>query len=301
MKDETLCIGAVVVALFMVGGLAFLTWWDDRDSNDKKEDEILLAKEGDEVSVDYTGRFLGSGGELGAMFDTTIPEDARNESIPKASAFTIRDTYDDLTFTIGSGQMIKGFDEGVLGMTVGSIKYITVPSEEGYGDVVPELKINISSKTSIPLREDIPADEFKVRFPNIDPASRESFMHPFWNWEVKIIEQDPDTVTILNQPGYEGVYGKFNWNVTVSDMSSSRNVITLTHDITGIDTTQPVLFPDIMFLDPVWAKKATEANQGQEPPTGIVTNVGGIITIDFNREVSGRTLVFKVIMNSIVR
>lgn len=301
MKDETLCIGAVVVALFMVGGLAFLTWWDERDSDDKKEEEILLAKEGDEVSVDYTGRFLGSRGELGALFDTTIPEDAHNESIPKASAFTIRDTYDDLTFTIGSGQMIAGFDTGVLGMTVGSIKYITVPPEEGYGDVLPELKFNISSKTSIPLREDISADEFKVRFPFIDPASQESFMHPFWNWEVKIIEEDPDTVTILNQPAYQAVYGNFNWNVTISDISSSKNIITLTHDINGIDTTQPILFPDIMLLDPEWAQKATEANQGQEPPTGIVTNVGGIITIDFNREVSGRTLVFKVIMNSIMR
>jgi hypothetical protein len=51
MNDETLCIGAVVVAILMVGGLAFLTWWDERDSDDNKEDEILMVKEGDEYLV----------------------------------------------------------------------------------------------------------------------------------------------------------------------------------------------------------------------------------------------------------
>ena len=37
------------------------------------------------------------------------------------------------SFTIGSGQVIPGFDKGVLGMIVGQEKTFTVSPEEGYG------------------------------------------------------------------------------------------------------------------------------------------------------------------------
>ncbi|OGN98979.1 MAG: peptidylprolyl isomerase, partial [Chloroflexi bacterium RBG_13_51_18] len=38
-----------------------------------------------------------------------------------------------LTFTIGSGQVIPGFDNAVRGMKVGDIKTVTLPPEEAYG------------------------------------------------------------------------------------------------------------------------------------------------------------------------
>lgn len=38
-----------------------------------------------------------------------------------------------LEFTVGAGQMIKGFDTGVEGMAVGEKKSISVAPEEGYG------------------------------------------------------------------------------------------------------------------------------------------------------------------------
>jgi FKBP-type peptidyl-prolyl cis-trans isomerase FkpA len=37
------------------------------------------------------------------------------------------------TFTIGSGQVISGFDQGVLGMLVGGTRTILVPASMGYG------------------------------------------------------------------------------------------------------------------------------------------------------------------------
>jgi len=37
------------------------------------------------------------------------------------------------SFTVGSGQVIPGFDKGVLGMAVGEEKTFTVSPEEGYG------------------------------------------------------------------------------------------------------------------------------------------------------------------------
>ena len=39
-----------------------------------------------------------------------------------------------LKFTIGSGQLIKGFDQAVIDMTVGEKKTVTIPPEKGYGE-----------------------------------------------------------------------------------------------------------------------------------------------------------------------
>lgn len=40
---------------------------------------------------------------------------------------------DPLEFTVGSGEIIPGIDEGIIGMTVGERRNITVPPEKGYG------------------------------------------------------------------------------------------------------------------------------------------------------------------------
>lgn len=67
------------------------------------------AKKGDVVRVHYTGRLTG-----GEQFDSSIGREP-------------------LEFTVGGGQMIKGFDTGVEGMTVGEKKVINVAPEDGYG------------------------------------------------------------------------------------------------------------------------------------------------------------------------
>ena len=45
-----------------------------------------------------------------------------------------------ISFVLGSGQMISGFDTAVDGMSVGETKTVTLTPEEAYGDVNPEAK-----------------------------------------------------------------------------------------------------------------------------------------------------------------
>lgn len=66
-------------------------------------------KEGDTVKVHYTGTL-----EDGSQFDSSQGKDP-------------------LEFVVGGGQMIAGFDKGVLGMTVGEKKSITLGPEDAYG------------------------------------------------------------------------------------------------------------------------------------------------------------------------
>lgn len=74
-------------------------------------------KEGTSVSVNYTGRL-----EDGAIFDTSLQE-GRNP----------------LTVILGQGQLIPGFENGLMGMSVGEKKTIEIQPEEAYGEVNPQL------------------------------------------------------------------------------------------------------------------------------------------------------------------
>ncbi|MGN6401408.1 MAG: FKBP-type peptidyl-prolyl cis-trans isomerase [Flavisolibacter sp.] len=56
-----------------------------------------------------------------------------------------------LEFTVGSGQVIKGFDEGVKGMAVGEKKTVEIPVGEAYGEKQQEMMIEFP-------KEQFPAD-----------------------------------------------------------------------------------------------------------------------------------------------
>jgi len=72
-------------------------------------------KAGDEISVHYRGTL-----EDGTEFDNSYE---RGQAI---------------TFTAGSGQMISGFDDAVIGMTQGEVKTVTFGPDEAYGDIDPD-------------------------------------------------------------------------------------------------------------------------------------------------------------------
>ena len=90
---------------------------------------MAQAKTGDKISVHYTGKLTD-----GTLFDSSAEREP-------------------LEFEIGSGMVIKGFDEGVTGMSVGEKKTVHIPAAEAYGDMNPEY-MAIFNKAEIP--SDIP-------------------------------------------------------------------------------------------------------------------------------------------------
>jgi FKBP-type peptidyl-prolyl cis-trans isomerase FkpA len=70
------------------------------------------AKDGDTVHVRYTGTLLN-----GTKFDSTA--DHGDEPFK---------------FTLGKGEVIKGWDEGVVGMKIGGKRTLRIPADLGYGD-----------------------------------------------------------------------------------------------------------------------------------------------------------------------
>ena len=78
----------------------------------------VVAK-GDNISVYYTGRLVN-----GTVFDTNVGKEPLN-------------------FTVGAGQMIAGFDQGVIGMKLNQNKTITIPAAQAYGAVNPALIVTV--------------------------------------------------------------------------------------------------------------------------------------------------------------
>jgi FKBP-type peptidyl-prolyl cis-trans isomerase SlyD len=85
--------------------------------------KVKVVKESDYVQVDYTGKL-----EEGTVFDTSIKDDAI-----EAGIYNPERDYQPLGFTVAAGQMIKGFDSGVVGMAVGDEKTLVIPPEDAYG------------------------------------------------------------------------------------------------------------------------------------------------------------------------
>jgi peptidylprolyl isomerase len=54
-----------------------------------------------------------------------------------------------IEFEVGSGQLIKGFDEGVMGMSQGEKKTINIPAAEAYGEY-NEMATQYIEKTNFP-------------------------------------------------------------------------------------------------------------------------------------------------------
>jgi peptidylprolyl isomerase len=77
---------------------------------------MAIAKNGDFVQLHYTGSL-----EDGTIFDSSLDREP-------------------LEFQVGGGGIIQGFNDAVVGMEVESEKEVTLPPDQGYGDLRDDLK-----------------------------------------------------------------------------------------------------------------------------------------------------------------
>lgn len=117
-------------------------------------------KDGDTVSLHYTGSL-----DDGTVFDSS-------------------EGGQPLSFVVGSGQVIPGFDDGVRGMTVGESRDIVITPEQAYGDYHEEL-VKVVPRSAFP--------------PNVTPAVGLAFeleLPSGQTMPVRIIDVEGDNVTL---------------------------------------------------------------------------------------------------------
>ena len=121
-------------------------------------------KLGDNVTVNYTGKL-----EDGSIFYTSLTEGR-----------------EPLSATLGQGQLIEGFENGLLEMSIGESKTIEIEPEQAYGLYNPEFKTKV---------------ERSLFPPNVQPGETLQGNSPNGPVIVKVWEVDEETVTIdANHP-----------------------------------------------------------------------------------------------------
>lgn len=126
-KDGKAFIGFIIVLILAIVGVAYtvthkttvsstqnimtITTKDGLQMTDEVIGTGAEAVSGKQVSVHYTGTLTD-----GKKFDSSL------------------DRGQPFTFNLGTGQVIKGWDEGVVGMKVGGKRKLVIPANLAYGN-----------------------------------------------------------------------------------------------------------------------------------------------------------------------
>jgi FKBP-type peptidyl-prolyl cis-trans isomerase 2 len=262
-----------------------------------------VAAVGDVVKVDYIGRF-----ENGSIFDTSMEDVAK-----QAGIYDPRREYQPLVFTIGAGEMIKGFDRGVLGMKVGETKNITVLPEEGYG-LLDERKIQ-----KIPIEEEIPLE---YTFPRTFTVPISQFNLNFGSGhKVGDIVEVPGTPLNASVVELTDEHASLSWQLKKGDTFSTSNVpwsekviasddenITIKHQVALGETIEFESVPWNATVTNITGKNFT-LHHNRIPDTSINTLFGVTrvrftednIIMDSNHPLAGKTLIFTVTLRAILQ
>lgn len=249
-----------------------------------------VVQAGDTVSVNYIGFF-----DDGRVFDTSIQAVAEdNATYPKAVSFQPRRTYTPLSFPVGgpSSTVIEGFEQGVLlptPMRVGEVREVTVPPEIGYGPTDPTKVDMRPLRVELTQFESLLRTEFEDQFQR-EPVAGRTFKHPVWEWNTTIVEASGDFVTLMHVPevGMTLRPSFVAWDVQVVDVDTSANGglgrIVVLHlltpsDIDNVQATDERGDFRVVDLDPV----------------------AETYTADYNQEVVGQTLTFRIELVDISR
>jgi peptidylprolyl isomerase len=121
----------------------------------------IVAQAGDTAGIYYRG-LLDNGTEFDSNMNTTP-----------------------LEFTLGSGQMIAGFDKAVIGMAIGEEKTVKLPADEAYGPYYPDLVVTVNRSANFSVANPVVGNFLTVTNPSTGETMR-----------VRILNATPSTITV---------------------------------------------------------------------------------------------------------
>lgn len=283
-RGKTWVFGVVILVAFVAGFLLI---------NGEQLTGFVIAEPaaaGDRVAVLYTGTL-----DDGTVFDTNVEDVANAAGIDKP-AFPL------FEFTLGTGQVIPGFDAGITGMRTGETKTIVIPPEEAYGLVDPAL-VQVVPRTSeldreqeLTIEDSIPEADFIELFAVQEVG--DIFTPPGGDFDYEIIANEDGLVTYraLVEEGESYTFPGVDWPAEVLSIEGTTAMIR--HDPEPGER-ESQLGTEVIEVTEDQVIITVNPELGQEIFTLLgVGRVVGVseeeVTIDFNNELAGEQLTFEV-------
>jgi FKBP-type peptidyl-prolyl cis-trans isomerase 2 len=261
---------------------------------------ILTVQLGDNATVNYIGSF-GSGAELGRTFDTSIFSVYQNNvTYPKSLEFGLSHSGDPANYTPlpthigGSGQYtignltfgttVTGFWQGLIGMTGNSTRYIVIPSDLGYGPLNPTCTQTQPLAFEVPVYASMTPSEFSATYPGVDPLIGTTFNDPVYGWSDLVLNVNTTAIVVDHLPTLGQTTLSGGWNITVTAISTSQ--------ISVLNLLTPSNYGRVLGTF-----ATSQTCNGQPQAHFLVSGVNpaqGTYTTNWNSEVTGQTLVFRV-------
>lgn len=290
-KNWVIIVSILVVIGLAVAGYIYLGNKTGTDMTNTESTGKTVVSSGDTVSVDYVGRL-----EDGTIFDSSLEEFAK-----QMKNYTPGRKFEPLEFKVGAGQMIPGFDAGVVGMKLGEKKTLTIAPKDAYGELKEE-QIDAKYLQDV-FTEVVPRENFKDIVTQTVPKSAlgESGKDltvgkviEAGTMKAKVTAIDGDNVTVeienTGNPFYGkklavGLTGEFEGNSVVVKKLTDKEVTIEVND----------------KANPFYGKKI---EVGMEWMAGrnkikIVAIAKDKVTIAAGPELAGKTLTFDVEIKSI--
>jgi FKBP-type peptidyl-prolyl cis-trans isomerase 2 len=258
-------------------------------------------KTGDNISVDYIGSLPD-----GKVFDTSIEKIAIENNL-----FTPGRKYKPLNFTVGKREVIKGLDEGVVGMKIGESRILTIPPEKAYGlinpmiiQIIPVIE-NISATRVLPKVLEVPLNQFESAVgPNHNIG--EIVTIPGTNINLTILNINSNVSLSYNLKVGDNIWqSRAPWNETVIKIDEKN--ITIKANVSENETIQLQGAPWNTTVVGLSNANIT-LRHNAIPDTVIPSMFGGgmrvhfnesSIIMDQNQKYAGKTLIFNVTLKSI--
>src|SRR5438309_8228633 len=117
----------MLVAAFLAASGSLWAWASDPQDKDKKDEKVITTKSG----LKYVELKEGTGDEAKAGQTVEVHYTGWLKDGTKFDSSKDRD--EPFKFKLGAGKVIKGWDEGVVGIKVGGKRKLIIPPELGYG------------------------------------------------------------------------------------------------------------------------------------------------------------------------
>ncbi|MCI4372121.1 MAG: FKBP-type peptidyl-prolyl cis-trans isomerase [Thermoplasmata archaeon] len=290
----------VILVVIAIVGAGVGVWGANYLLHPKSQASILTVAVGDNVTVNYIGSF-GSGGEIGRTFDTSIFSVYQNNvTYPKSLYFPSTHggnpaNYTPLPthigpsgqYTIGNltfGTTVAGFWQGLVGMNGNQTRYVVIPYSLGYGPLDPACTATRPLAYTVPVYVTVPADQFSAVYPGISATSGTTFTDPTYGWTDLILSVNATAVVVNHLPSL-GQTTRFDaWNITVTNLSSTT--------ISVLNLLTPSNYGRVLGTF-----SAAQSCGGQSQAHYLISGVNlnaGTYSINWNSEVTGQTLIFRV-------